>query len=104
MITYSTNWMGPINLHWYGERGLLESDGVTPTIRYSAGRIDIRDDSKEGYEGWDEYSVSPMHGEDWNALSDFLWDFSSEELVPYDKLIEKFEENYGKKIRWADNG
>ena len=104
MITYSTNWMGPINLHWYEERGLLESDGVTPTIRYSAGRIDIRDDSKEGYDGWDEYSVSPMHGEDWNAFSDFLWDFSSEELVPYDKLIEKFEENYGKKIRWADNG
>jgi hypothetical protein len=104
MITYSTNWMGPVNMYWYHERGLLEDDGVTIKISYSCGRIDIRDDSKSGYDGWDEYSVAPMRTEDWNALSDFLWDFETEELVPYDKLIEKFEENYGKKIRWADNG
>lgn len=103
MITYSTNWMGPINLHWYEERGLLEADGVTPKIQYSAGRIDIRDDSKPGYDGWNEYSVAPMHGEDWNALSDYLWDLETEELLPYNTLIEQFEEHYGKKIRWADD-
>ena len=102
MISYSTNWMGPINLHWYEERGLLEEDGVTPTIRYSAGRIDIRDDSKFGYDGWNEYSVAPMHGEDWNALSDYLDDLTTEELLPYDALIEQFETHYGKKIRWAE--
>lgn len=102
MITYSTNWMGPINLYWYEERGLLEADGVTPKIQYSAGRIDIRDDSKPGYDGWNEYSVAPMHGEDWNALSDFLWDFESEALIPYDELIELFEAEYGKKIRWDE--
>jgi hypothetical protein len=103
VITYSTNWMGPINLHWYKERGLLEEDEVTPTIRYSAGRIDIRDDTKEGYAGWDEYSVAPMHGEDWNALSDYLWDLTTEELLAYNTLIEQFETHYGKKIRWADD-
>ena len=103
MITYSTNWMGPINLHWYEERGLLEEDGVTPTIRYSAGRIDIRDDSKEGYDGWNEYGVSPMHGEDWNALGDYLEELTTEELLPYDTLIEQFETHYGKKIRWAED-
>jgi len=102
MITYSTNWMGPINLHWYEERGLLEEDGVTPTIRYSAGRIDIRDDSKEGYDGWNEYGVSPMHGEDWNALGDYLEELTTEELLPYDTLIEQFETHYGKRIRWAE--
>lgn len=102
MITYSTNWMGPINLHWYEERGLLEEDGVTPTIRYSAGRIDIRDDTKQGYDGWDEYSVAPMYSEDWNALSDYLWDLTTEELVPYNTLIEQFETHYGKRIRWAE--
>jgi hypothetical protein len=102
MITYSTNWMGPINLHWYGERGLLESDGVTPTIRYSAGRIDIRDDSKEGYDGWDEYSVSPMHGEDWNALSDWLDEQEDEVVRTYEELICDFEREYGKLIRWAE--
>ena len=104
MITYSTNWMGPINLHWYEERGLLESDGVTPTIRYSAGRIDIRDDSKEGYDGWDEYSVAPMHGEDWNALSDWLDEQADETVRNYNELICDFEREYGKLIRWADNG
>jgi hypothetical protein len=103
MITYSTNWMGPINLHWYKERGLLEDDGVTPTIQYSAGRIDIRDDTKQGYDGWDEYSVAPMHGEDWNALSDYLWDLTTEELLSYNTLIEQFETHYGKRIRWADD-
>jgi len=103
MITYSTNWMGPINLHWYKERGLLEEDGVTPTIRYSAGRIDIRDDTKEGYDGWDEYSVAPMHSEDWNTLSDYLWDLETEELLSYNELIEQFETHYGKRIRWADD-
>jgi len=102
MITYSTNWMGPVNIHWYAERELLEEDGVTPKITYSAGRIDIRDDSKYGYDGWHEYGVAPMHGEDWNALSDYLWDLTTEELLPYDTLIEQFETHYGKKIRWAD--
>ena len=102
MITYSTNWMGPINLYWYEERGLLEPDGVTPKIQCSAGRIDIRDDTKPGYDGWNEYGVDPMHGEDWNALSDFLWNFESEELIPYDELIELFEAEYGKKIRWME--
>ena len=103
MITYSTNWMGPINLHWYEERGLLEADGVTPIVQYCAGRIDIRDDTKQGYAGWYEYSVSPMHGEDWNALSDYLWDLTTPELVPYNTLIEQFEAHYGKRIRWADD-
>ena len=102
MISYSTNWMGPINLYWYEERGLLEADGVTPTIQYSAGRIDIRDDTKQGYDGWDEYSVAPMHSEDWNALSDYLLDLTTEELLSYNELIEQFETHYGKKIRWAD--
>ena len=102
MISYSTNWMGPVSLKWYEERGLLEEDGVTPTIQYSAGRIDIRDDTKHGYDGWYEYGVAPMHSEDWNALSDYLWDFTTEELLPYDTLIEQFETHYGKKIRWAE--
>ena len=103
MISYSTNWMGPINIYWYSERGLLEDDGVTPTIRYSAGRIDIRGvPGDEYWNGWHEYSVAHMHGEDWNALGEYLWDLETEELLPYDTLIEQFETHYGKRIRWAD--
>ncbi|MGA0233017.1 MAG: hypothetical protein ACO3MB_09120 [Saprospiraceae bacterium] len=102
-IRYSTNWMGPVSLRWYEERGLLEDDGVTPTIRYSAGRIDIRDDTKEGYDGWNEYSVAPMHGEDWNAFSDWLNTVETDDLWKYEHLIEQFEKYYGKQIRWAKN-
>lgn len=130
MITYSTNWMGPVGMDWYFDRDLTQQVVHTvesvqqrdilrrrrPNIQvgdtfvrdeiityYSAGRIDIRDDTKYGYDGWNEYSVAPMHGEDWNALSDYLDDLTTEELVPYDKLIEQFETHYGKKIRWADD-
>ena len=122
MITYSTNWMGPISLDWFRKRGLtktvrevLEEDQTFGELKkgeifeyeeittyYSAGRIDIRDSSKYGYDGWHEYGVAPMHGEDWNALGDYLWDLTTESLLPYNTLIEQFETHYGKKIRWAD--
>ena len=103
MITYSTNWMGPVSLRWYEERGLLEADGITPTIRYSAGRIDIRDDSKEGYDGWHEYSVAPMHGEDWNDFGDWLEGFQTHELWEFDNLVAHYEAASGKKIRWEED-
>ena len=93
MITYSTNWMGPISVQWIQEHG----EG------WSGGRIDIRDDTKHGYDGWDEYSLPPMRTEDWNALSDYLWDLTTEELLSYNELILQFETHYGKKIRWADD-
>ena len=122
-VTYSTNWMGPISLDWFRKRGLtrevsvvLEEDqkfgdlkaGDTwtyaeITTNYAGGRIDIRDDSKYGYDGWDEYGVAPMHIEDWNALSDFLDRLSGEKVVPYESLIMLFEAQYGRKIRWADD-
>jgi hypothetical protein len=91
--------MGPVNMDWFRERGLVKDDKIT--INYCGGRIDIRDSNKQGYDGWHEYAVAPMHGEDWNALGDFLWEFESEELIPYDELIETFEKHYGKKIRWS---
>jgi len=90
MITYSTNWMGPINMQWIEEHGDC----------WSAGRIDIRDSSKEGYDGWNEYGLPPMHTEDWNKLSDYLWELKTETLLSYEELIQSFEEHYGKKIRW----
>jgi hypothetical protein len=120
MILYSTNWMGIVSMDWYRERGLtrqvsevLEKDqtfgdlkaGDTWTYEditepYACGRIDIRDSTKEGYDGWDEYDLEPMHSEDWNALSEYLWDLTTETQLSYDELIAGFEEHYGKKIRW----
>ena len=71
-------------------------------VHYAGGRIDIRDSSKPGYDGWDEYGMAPIHGEDWNALSDWLWDLTTDTLLSYNDLIEQFEQYYGKKIRWAE--
>jgi hypothetical protein len=89
--------MGPVSKRWYEERGLDPK-----TVQYAGGRIDIRDDSKEGYDGWGEYGLVPMHGEDWNALSDFLWDLTTDHVIGYNELIEMFETHYGKKIRWME--
>lgn len=124
MISYSTNWMGPLQAKWYEERGLMEQitktaesefvaslwgigvgDAYTvshPTTIYSGGRIDIYGlPPDEYYAGTSEYGLPIMCGEDWNALSDWLEDFASEELLSYDELIETFEKHYGRKIRWA---
>ena len=92
VITYSTNWMGPINEDWIAKHGTC----------WSAGRIDIRDDSKHGYDGWYEYSLPPMHKEDWNDFSGWLWDFQTNDLWEFDDIIAQYEDVSGKKIRWAD--
>ena len=70
-------------------------------VHYSAGRIDVRDATKYGYTGWDEYAVSPMHAEDWGALSDWLWDLETDTQWTYEQLIDTFEKKCLKrKIRW----
>ena len=118
--------MGPISTDWYRDRGLTykvskvleEGQTFYPkgykagdvweydeiTTHYAGGRIDIHGlDPEQYYGGSDEYGLPVMHGEDWNALSDWLDEFESEEKVPYDELIALFEKDYGKKIRWADD-
>lgn len=126
MISYSTNMMGPISMQWYEERGLTKTvrevleegqtiypKGLGPgdvweyevvTTYYAGGRIDIRGvPGDEYWNGCHEYSLPIMHGEDWNALSEWLDSFSAFELWEYEDLIEEFEEEYGRKIRWADD-
>ena len=124
MITYSTNWMGPISMEWFRERGLTEQktrvvteDSILVemgnknvgdvveydeiTTHYGAGRIDIRGVPDEP---WGlEYGLAPMHGEDWNDFSDWLESFSTFDLWQFDDLIEQYEEDRGRKIRWAED-
>lgn len=131
-VSYFLNWMGPVSMGWFRERGLTHtveyvcnSEMIRNALRnsktlkypniqigdtyeleevtthYSAGRIDIRDSSKEGYDGWDEYAVAPMHGEDWNKLSEWLWNLETTETWDYEMLISIFEgEVLGREIRW----
>ena len=122
-VCYNTNAMGPMTMDWFRERGLTQMSTITveethraETARYEGhtfevdeikthyvgGRIDIRDYRCEGYTGWHEYGLDIMHGEDWNALSDWLDNLKTKERVPFDELICMFEDQYGQKIRWAD--
>ena len=110
-------------MKWYSDRGLTRKESKVLkygqvfypkgykagdvweydeiTVHYCAGRIDIRDSNKEGYDGWDEYGVSPMQAEDWNALSDWLWDLETDTQWTYEELIDTFEKKCLKrKIRW----
>ena len=99
MISYNTNWMGPINMQWFEERGLVEDNKIT--TYYSAGRIDIRGVPDEP---WGlEYGLAPMHGEDWNDFGDWLESFQTHELWEFEKLIACYENASNRKIRWADD-
>ena len=124
-VTYSTNFMGPVSMKWFRDRGLthevsevLKEDqrfgnlktGDTwtydeITTYYACGRIDIRGlDPEKFYNGWDEYSLAPMHGEDWNAFGEWLDALVTDEQMSYVELIERFETETGHKIRWwVDN-
>lgn len=124
MIRYSTNWMGPINLNWYRERGLTRL--ITDTIKspmiaiirdlpigatyeievihthYAGGRIDIRGlPEDEYYDGRHEYGLPIMRSEDWVSFSDWLQEFKTEELLTFEEIIEEYESMNGTKIRWA---
>jgi len=117
MISYSTNMMGPWHTYWYVERGLTRKatrvittdviKGYSPgdvieydeiTTHYAGGRIDIRGVPNEP---WGlEYSLAVMHGEDWNALSEYLNELKTVTLWSYEDLIKNFEEHLGHSIRW----
>ena len=113
MISYSTNWMGPISTRWYEDRNIpfeiRETAGkILPKTEYkyflesySCGRIDIYGlDESEHWCGRSEYSVSPMRTEDWNAFGEWLDKLESSVLLTYKELISDFEKEYGQRIEW----
>jgi len=91
-VSYYLNWMGPINQAWIKEHGDC----------WNAGRIDIRDDSKQGYDGWHEYAVAPMKTESWNKLSDWLDNIETSEVIGFYRLIEMFEMQTRHNIVWLN--
>jgi hypothetical protein len=108
--------MGPVSTKWYEERDIpfvlkKTSGEIGPVVEYkdylesySCGRIDIYGLDEDKYWcGKHEYGAASMRSEDWDALGDWLYDFESEELVPYNLLIEQFETHYKKQIRWVNN-
>lgn len=113
MIHYSTNFMGPISTKWYDENNIPYEMAEYTNPRtgtrgpykkydsYCGGRIDICGLDKDKYwNGKYEFSLSVMKGESWSTLSEWLDSFESEKLVPYEELIERFENETGHKIQW----
>jgi hypothetical protein len=116
-ITYSTNWMGVVNLQWYRDRGLLhrvarvmESDSrFNPSWRagdtvefeevtesYSCGRIDVHGtDDPYG----DEIGVPPMRSEDWNQFGFWLDTFETDRMWTLAELTAEYEKT-NPPIRW----
>jgi hypothetical protein len=117
MVSYSTNWMGPININWYHERGLTKiitktltedcrftsnkmGDTITLTDiteRWSGGRIDVYG-TGEPY--GDELSLPIMHGEDYARFSVWLRTFKTETMWTLKQLVQEYEKT-NPKIRWA---
>jgi uncharacterized protein YozE (UPF0346 family) len=92
-VRYSTNFMGPISLNWYKDRGLNWE-----TEPYSAGRLDFWNPFSDSMFS-DEMSVPPMRSEDWHRLSKWLDTFSSEKVLTLDEIVEEYEKT-NPKIRW----
>ena len=117
MIHYSTNWMGPVSMDWYRQRGLTQTESKTAdadtmfynvgekyeteavTEHYSCGRIDVRGVPDEPY-GL-EIGVPPMRSEDWRAFGRWLDDVQTMSVWTLDNLVEAYEHQTGKPIRWA---
>lgn len=112
MVSYSTNWMGPVSVKWYEDRGIpfemRETSGTNFAKieykhfleEYAGGRIDVYGlDESEYWGGKCEYGLDVMNADDWRSLSIWLDDFQTEELLSYSDLIGEFERENGE-IRW----
>ena len=86
MITYSTNWMGPINAKWIKDHG----------EHWSAGRIDIYG-TDDAYP--EEMGLPTMHAEDWNRFSGWLDKFQTDEIWWLDRLVAEYQKT-NPPIRW----
>ena len=125
-VSYSTNFMGPISMDWYKQRGytkrvvkFIDSDFLSRIRKqplgtkyevdevieeWAGGRIDIYGlDPAEHWNGMSEYSLPIMRAESWGELTEWLDDFESEELLEFDDLINTFETETGHKIEWEKN-
>ena len=118
MITYSTNWMGPVNMDWYRQRGLTVTKTVVQeedskftsrkkgdiyeleeiTQQWCGGRIDIRGEGLGPY--GEEMGLPIMRADCYNSFSDWLYNHCTEKIWSLDKLVERYEKT-NPKIVWA---
>ena len=120
MITYSTNWMGPINMNWYRERNLTVTKTVIQeedskftsrkkgdiyeveeiTQQWAGGRIDIRGEGLGPY--GDEIGLPIMRGDCYGRFSDWLDTVETDDVRTLAQLVEMYERD-NPRIIWADD-
>lgn len=88
-VTYSTNWMGPINSEWIKENG----EG------WSAGRIDIRG-VIDGDGIYDEMRLPPMKSGSWRSFSDWLDTVTTETVHELGTLVDWYYMEGNLEIWW----
>ena len=72
--------MGPVNMDWIRENGQ----------GWATGRIDCRGEGLDPY--GEEISVPPMKQEDWYRLSEWMWEFSSKELLTLEQIVQIYQQ------------
>ncbi len=89
-VSYSTNWMGPINSEWIARHG----------TGWSSGRIDCRGTGLDPMYG-DEIGLRPMRTADWRRLGDWLDGFTSPAMLSLEELVTEYEKT-NPKIVWIE--
>lgn len=107
MISYYTNWMGPIGMWWFRKNGYtrLACDKEDDTREYEeitehwcGGRIDIYGTDKPY---GDEIRLPIMDGPSFSSFSKWLNDFETETVWSLNQLVTEYEKTHDK-IRWHD--
>ena len=107
-IRYSTNWMGPVSLDWYKQRGLTHKENIevlgqivevdSITTHYSAGRIDVY-----GLDSYpEEIALPPMKSESWQLFSKWLETFETDDVWTLGQLVWLYEKK-NPRIEWYDD-
>lgn len=110
MITYSTNFMGPLSTKWYEDNKIPYQSitrinpitGNKTTIKkfmkqYAGGRLDV---GGTGEPFGTELGVPIMEMESWNILQEFLWTFSSKEVLTLEQIITALADETGHEVVW----
>ena len=111
MVTYSTNMMGVWFNTWYEKNNIpytiirRYSETLDREIEvkeyekhYAGGRIDIRGVPDEPF-GL-EYGLPVMECESWSLFSDWLDGLETDNVLPYQEIIDRFEQETGHTIAW----
>ncbi len=102
MISYSTNFMGPVSLQWYRDRNIPFIDKSTPAVMYAGGRIDVYGLPEDDfYDGKTAIMLPIMTAASFNSLSAFLHGFKSSSPLSYYQLVSLYYAEGNPRIEYA---